>query len=282
MLRFPREERGSISSLKDMLINTPNGGKVPLSHVAKLKPGKSPSSIIRIDRYRTLNITADVDKKSTNMTALNADLNQYLQQLMQKYPGVSYELEGEAKEQQESFGSLSVGLVLVFFVIYCLLAIPFKSYIQPLIVMSVIPFGAIGAVVGHWIMGMDLTIFSILGIMALIGVVVNDSLVLVDFVNKMREKGHNVMDAVLSAGQARFRPVMLTSLTTFIGLMPLLFEKSTQAQFLIPMAVSLGFGIIFATLITLVLVPVNYLLVEDGKNGLNKLKQHLFSDKAHV
>lgn len=275
MLRFPLSERQSISKLNDMLINTPSGGKVPLSHVATLKPGKSASAITRIDRYRTVNVTADVDKNATNMTTLNADLNQFLTELMSKYPGVSYSLEGEAREQTDSFNSLAWGLVFVFFIIYCLLAIPFKSYIQPIIVMSVIPFGAIGAIIGHWIMGMDLTIMSLLGLMALIGVVVNDSLVLVDFINTKVKSGIKAYDAVLIAAQSRFRPVMLTSLTTFIGLMPLLFEKATQAQFLIPMAVSLGFGIIFATFITLILVPVNYLLVEDMKRLTTKGKQKL-------
>ena len=181
---------------------------------------------------------------------------------MQQYPSVKYSLEGEAKEQRESFGSLGWALIIVFFVIYCLLAIPFKSYSQPIIVMSVIPFGMIGAVAGHWIMGMELTIFSLLGMLALVGVVVNDSLVLVDYINQKRQQGMSAYDAAKIAGAARFRPVMLTSLTTFIGLMPLLFEKSTQAQFLIPMAVSLGFGILFATFITLILVPVNYMLLE--------------------
>ena len=275
MLRFPLSERQSISKLNDMLINTPTGGKVPLSHVATLKPGKSASAIKRIDRYRTVNVTADIDKNTTNMTILNADLKQFLTELMNKYPGVSYSLEGEAREQADSFSSLAWGLVFVFFIIYCLLAIPFKSYVQPLIVMSVIPFGAIGAIVGHWIMGMDLTIMSLLGLMALIGVVVNDSLVLVDFINAKVRLGEKAHDAVLMAAQSRFRPVMLTSLTTFIGLMPLLFEKATQAQFLIPMAVSLGFGIIFATFITLILVPVNYLLVEDMKSLTSRSKEKL-------
>ncbi len=277
MLRFPLSQRQSISKLNDMLINTPTGGKVPLSHVAILKPGKSPSAITRIDRYRTVNVTADIDKNTTNMTILNADLNQFLTELMNKYPGVSYSLEGEAREQADSFSSLAWGLVFVFFIIYCLLAIPFKSYVQPLIVMSVIPFGAIGAIIGHWIMGMDLTIMSLLGLMALIGVVVNDSLVLVDFINAKVRLGERVHEAVLIAAQSRFRPVMLTSLTTFIGLMPLLFEKATQAQFLIPMAVSLGFGIIFATFITLILVPVNYLLIEDMKNVSSRGKAKLMS-----
>ncbi|MDO6774116.1 MULTISPECIES: efflux RND transporter permease subunit [unclassified Shewanella] len=267
MLRLPLDERQSLDDLKKVLITTSQGAQVPLGHVAKMTSGKSPSSIQRIDRYRVLNVTADVDKDNTNMTVLQADLKVYLDGLVQQYPGVRHSLEGEAREQRDSFGSLQWGLVFVLFMIYSLLAIPFKSYIQPLIVMSVIPFGLIGAVLGHWLMGSPLTIFSILGMLALVGVVVNDSLVLVDFINKKRADGMPLAEAVLTAGAKRFRPVMLTSLTTFIGLMPLLLEKSTQAQFLIPMAISLGFGIIFATFITLILVPVNYLVVERLKGN---------------
>lgn len=268
MVRLPQNERSAIADLEGILISTPLGGNVPLSHVASLIPDQSPATIKRIDLYRTVNVTADVEKSNTNMTVLQADLKTYLDELITHYPGVNHSLEGEAKEQRESFGSLAWALVFVFFIIYVLLAIPFKSYLQPLIVMSVIPFGMIGAIIGHWIMGMELTIMSLLGMLALVGVVVNDSLVLVDFINKKREQTNDLMDAVLIAGAARFRPVMLTSLTTFIGLMPLLFEKSTQAQFLIPMAVSLGFGILFATFITLLLIPVNYLLAE-------RIKQHV-------
>ncbi|KID57304.1 acriflavine resistance protein B [Pseudoalteromonas luteoviolacea] len=262
MVRLPLNERSNLATLNTLLINTQNQGAVPLNHVATLSPGQSPSSIYRIDRYRTVNITADIEKENTNMTVLQEELKVFLDQLVAQYPGVTHSLEGEAKEQRESFGSLGWALLFVFFIIYALLAIPFKSYIQPLIVMSVIPFGLIGSVIGHWIMSMELTIMSLLGMLALIGVVVNDSLVLVDYINKQRAKGGELMNAVLTAGAARFRPVMLTSITTFFGLMPLLFEQQTQAQFLIPMAVSLGFGIVFATLITLILVPVNYLLVE--------------------
>ena len=270
MVRLPAEERSTIANLENILIATPQGGNVPLSHVATLIPGQSPSTINRIDLYRTVNVTADVEKTNTNMTVLQADLKTYLDELISQYPGVKHSLEGEAKEQRESFSSLGWALVFVFFIIYVLLAIPFKSYLQPLIVMSIIPFGMIGAVVGHWIMGMDLSIMSLLGLLALVGVVVNDSLVLVDFINKKREETNDLMSAVLMAGASRFRPVMLTSLTTFIGLMPLLFEKSTQAQFLIPMAVSLGFGILFATFITLLLIPVNYMLVERLKTYWNQ------------
>jgi len=265
MVRLPIKERSAIADLENILISTPSGGNVPLSHVAKLIAGQSPSAINRIDLYRTVNVTADVEKSNTNMTILQEELKNYLDELVTHYPGVNHSLEGEAKEQRESFGSLAWALLFVFFIIYGLLAIPFKSYLQPLIVMSIIPFGMIGAVMGHWIMGMELTIMSLLGMLALVGVVVNDSLVLVDFINKKRLENHDLINAVLIAGASRFRPVMLTSLTTFIGLMPLLFEKSTQAQFLIPMAVSLGFGILFATFITLLLIPVNYMLVERVK-----------------
>lgn len=267
MVRLPISERRSLSDLQNILIQTPSDGSVPLSHVATLIPGKSPSQITRIDRFRTVSVTADVEKLNTNMTVLQAELAEFVQQLVNQYPGVTWKMEGEAREQRESFSSLAVGLLMVFFAIYLLLAIPFKSYIQPIIVMSVIPFSMIGAVMGHWLMGMELTIMSILGMLALVGVVVNDSLVLVDFINKKRLEGGTLMDAVMIAGASRFRPIMLTSLTTFFGLMPLLFEKSTQAQFLIPMAVSLGFGILFATFITLILVPINYMLVEKLKGN---------------
>ncbi|WP_111977979.1 efflux RND transporter permease subunit [Algibacillus agarilyticus] len=272
MVRLPLNERQSLADLQKMLIETKTG-QVPLSHLVTLIPGTSPSTIRRIDRYRTVNVTADVEKSNTNMTVLQADLKIFLDELVEQYPSVSHSLEGEAKEQRESFGSLAWGLLIVFFIIYCLLAIPFKSYTQPLIVMSIIPFGLLGAVMGHWIMAMDLTIMSVLGMMALIGVVVNDSLVLVDYINKKRLESDGLMQAVLMAGAARFRPVMLTSLTTFIGLMPLLFEQQTQAQFLIPMAVSLGFGILFATLITLILVPVNYILLDSFLTKINQNKR---------
>jgi multidrug efflux pump subunit AcrB len=251
-------------------ITTVDGGSVPLSHVANLAAGRSPSTIYRIDHYRTVNIRADVEKDSVNMQVLQQDLTTFLDQLLVQYPGINYQLEGEAREQRETFGSLGWGLLFVLFAIYSLLAIPFKSYAQPLIVMSVMPFAAIGAMVGHWIMGLNLTIMSVMGLMALLGVVVNDSLVLVDFINQRRRSKVGLIKAILLAGTVRFRPVMLTSMTTFIGLMPLLFEKSTQAQFLIPMAVSLGFGILFATLITLVMVPINYLLLANVKTWLDQ------------
>jgi multidrug efflux pump subunit AcrB len=271
MVRLPLDERRSIANLQNLLIQTSDGKEIPLAQVASLKPGKGPSTINRIDRFRTISVSADVEKANTNMTVVNASLRSFMDQLVTRYPDVSYSLEGEAREQRDSFGSLGWSLLAVLFAIYVLLAIPFKSYIQPFIVMSVIPFGLVGAVLGHWIMGSNLTLLSLMGMLALVGVVVNDSLVLVDYINQQRARGIDLMKAILTAGTARFRPVMLTSLTTFIGLLPLLFEKSTQAQFLIPMAISLGFGILFATFITLIMIPVNYMLMENTRTFLGDL-----------
>lgn len=194
---------------------------------------------------------------------LKRDLKAWLKQTISPYPGVQYSVVGEAKDQEESFASAISGALLALVGIYAMLAIPFRSYRQPLIVMSAIPFGLLGAVLGHMLLGINLTINSILGMVALIGIVVNDSLVLVDFINRRKLAGDDIHHAVSNAGAARFRPIMLTSLTTFAGLLPLMFEKNVQAQFLIPMAVSLGFGILFATFITLLLAPINYMILED-------------------
>jgi multidrug efflux pump subunit AcrB len=264
LVRYPIDERRTIASLNEMLITAPNGRLVPLANVATITPGRGPSQITRIDGYRVLNVTADVDKETVNMVVELEALRNFVDQLLIKYPSITYTLEGEQARQAETFGSLQLGIIIVLFAIYCLLALPLKSYVQPVIVMSVIPFGIIGAVIGHWIMGMTLTILSILGLMALIGVVINDSLVLVDFVNQHHRKGgENLRSAVERAGVVRFRPVMLTSLTTFFGLTPLLMDQSSSAQFLIPMAISLGFGILFATMITLILVPTNLMIADD-------------------
>ncbi|MFQ3194125.1 MAG: multidrug efflux pump subunit AcrB [Colwellia sp.] len=265
MVRYPIAARQSIETLEQMMIRVGERQEVPLWQIADIVPGLSPSSILRIDRQRTLSVTADFNKEQGNLSAVQEELSQFLQQAISGYPGLSYEMAGEARDQKESSQELKFGMYGLLLVIYILLAIPFKSYSQPLVVMMVIPFGMVGAVIGHWIMGMDLTLLSLMGVLALSGVVVNDSLVLVDYINKKRSEGAEVFDAVYAAGGRRFRPVLLTSLTTFAGLMPLLFEKSTQAQFLIPMAVSLGFGILFATIITLFLVPINYLIMEDIK-----------------
>jgi multidrug efflux pump subunit AcrB len=262
-VRYPEAERRSLDNLDRMRIRTPAGVEVPFVEVASAEFGRGFAQIRRVDRNRTINVTADVNKETADIEAIKRDVTAFLGEAVRPYAGVSFTLEGEAREQRESFGSLGYGLLFVLFMIYTLLAVPFRSYLQPLIVMSVIPFGAAGAMLGHIIMGMNLTIMSLMGMLALTGVVVNDSLVLVDYINRRRAEGMPLMEAVGTAGVKRLRPVLLTSLTTFAGLTPLIFEKSTQAQFLIPMAVSLGFGILFATFITLLLVPLNYLVLED-------------------
>ena len=272
MIRYPKDKRQSLADLENLRIRTPNGGEVPFSIAAEVEYGRGFASIKRRDRRRTLAVTADVDNKITTpnevLKSLKAD---FLPGLAIKYPGIKYTLEGEQKTQQETMSSLLKGFMLAILVIYLLLAIPFRSYIQPFIVMSAIPFGIIGALWGHVFLGYGLTVLSMFGIVALTGVVVNDSLVMVDFINRKRAKGIPVAQAIRDAGVARFRPILLTSLTTFLGLLPLLFETSVQAQFLIPMAISLGFGVLFATFITLVLVPVIYLIQEDMKTGINRL-----------
>ena len=264
-VRYPQQQRQSLNRVEELLIRTPSGEQVPFADVAELEVSRGALAIYRVDRERVVNVTADANKQTTDLSAIKRDLEAYFMELKTQYPRVKFSLEGEAQEERDSMGSLMWGAFGVLFVIYCLLAIPFQSYLQPIIIMLIIPFGIAGAIIGHWLMGMSLTIFSVLGMLALAGVVVNDSLVLVDYVNKTRDKHDSLFKAVSAAGVRRFRPVILTSLTTFAGLMPLIFEKSTQSQFLIPMAVSLGFGIIFATLITLLLVPVNYLILEDIK-----------------
>ncbi len=263
IVRYPAEERKSIDNLERLPIRAPDGSEVPLGSVAEVKMGRGFSSISRVDGRRTVNVQADVDKETANIEGIKEKLVSFGQEIEERYPNVRVSLQGEAREQSESFSSLRVGLIGVLLVIYALLAIPFRSYLQPFLVMLVIPFGVVGAILGHMIMGMNLSIMSYMGMLALCGVVVNDSLVLVDYVNRRRREGTALFDAVRNAGVARFRAVILTSLTTFFGLTPLIFESSTQAQFLIPMAVSLGFGILFATLVTLVLIPVNYLVFED-------------------
>jgi len=263
VVRYPATERQSVESLQRFVIRTPGGQELPLGSVANVKMGRGFSAIKRVDRRRTLNVEADIDKETADVEAVKADLEAYFATIKDRYPDIRVSLEGEAREQRESFGSLKSGLLFVLLVIYTLLAIPFRSYLQPLMVMCVIPFGIVGGILGHMIMGMNLSIMSYMGMLALCGVVVNDSLVLVDYVNKRRLDGVPMFKAVRVAGVARFRAVILTSLTTFFGLTPLIFESSTQAQFLIPMAVSLGFGILFATVVTLIMIPVNYLVFED-------------------
>ncbi len=279
MVRYPEDNRRSLSDLESMRIRTPSGAEVPFSRVAVAEFGRGFSTISRVDRQRAVNVTADVDESEVTSNEIIADLSEdYLPALRARYPGLNFTFEGSQREQRETMESIGRGYLLALMAIFTLLAVPLKSYVQPVIVMSAIPFGLVGAVWGHVAMGQDLTILSFLGIVALAGVVVNDSLVLVHFVNRARADGIPLEEAVREAGALRFRPIILTSLTTFGGLTPLLLEKSLQAQFLIPMAISLAFGVIFSTAIILILVPSAYLILED----LKSLGRRLLGREADV
>ena len=265
MVRYPEAERLSVSDLERMRIRLPGGVEVPFSEVAEAVPGRGYSSITRVDRRRAINVTADVDSSVASAgSVLEGLTHDVLPEILADYPGVAYTFEGQQAEQRETIAGLTRGFIIAMLVIFALLAIPLKSYVQPLIIMHAIPFGIVGAVLGHIALGYDLSILSLFGLVALTGVVINDGLVMVDFINRFRRRRRgDIHGAVREAGVARFRPILLTSLTTFVGLFPLLLEKSMQARFLIPMAVSLAFGVLFATLITLILVPASYIVVED-------------------
>ncbi|NCD34056.1 MAG: efflux RND transporter permease subunit [Spartobacteria bacterium] len=268
-VRLPKEERSRMYGFENFVLRTPDGGEVMLTDAVDINVGTSYTAINRRNGLRTLTIIADVRPKSKAgevMAKLDLD---YFPQLLEQYPGLTYSYEGRTADQRESFGSMAVTLPLVLLGIYALLAIPFKSYIQPLIVMVSIPFGIIGAILGHLLLGYEMTMMGVIGMLALSGVVVNDALVLISFANERRSGGVTAHDAIVSAGIQRFRPILLTTLTTFGGLSPMILETSRQAQFLIPMAISLGFGILFATLIALILVPSLYVVTEDCKNLLN-------------
>ncbi len=264
MVRYPEGERRSLGDVEDMRIRLAGGVEVPFGQVAVATMGRGDAVIQRSDRQRSINVTADVDISLNDPNSILADVQAtILPALLADHPGTSYSLEGEQREQAETMGGLARGFAIAMFLIYALVAIPFRSYVQPLIVMSAIPYGIVGAIWGHVLLGMNVTIMSMFGVVALTGVLVNDSLVMVHFVNRVRRDGATMLEAVKTAGPARFRAILLTSLTTFAGLTPLLLEQSMQAKFLIPMAVSLGFGVLFATFITLVLVPAGTLVVDD-------------------
>ena len=272
MVRYPESERRSLASLERMRIRTPAGDEVPFSVAGRMEVGRGFATIVRTDRNRTVNVTADVDLEIGNANEILAAVERdVLPRILADYRGLTYSLEGEQQGQRETLEGLRQSFTLALFLIYALLAVPFRSYLQPMIVMSAIPFGIIGAVGGHVMMGKDLAILSVFGMVALTGVVVNDSLVLIDFINRTYRSGTPLRQAIREAGEKRFRPILLTSLTTFAGLTPLLLEKSLQAQFLIPMAISLAFGVLFATGIILIFVPVGYYILEDVKAFFRRL-----------
>lgn len=276
MVRYPESERRSLSRVEDMRIRLPDGTEAPFSQVAEVNMEEGYASIDRAQRRRVIKVTADVNEAVANANEIRKNLEErVLPDLQNEYLGLRYTMEGEGKEQKESLADVVTGFIVALFCIYALLAIPFRSFTQPLVVMAAIPFGIVGAVLGHLIMGFNLSLLSLFGIVGLAGVVVNDSLVLIDMANRLRDQGESPREAVTQAGALRFRAIVLTSLTTFAGLCPMILERSLQAQFLIPMAVSLGFGVLFATLITLLFIPASYLILEDLHDLASGIKARL-------
>ncbi|HUW62457.1 MAG TPA: efflux RND transporter permease subunit [Candidatus Bathyarchaeia archaeon] len=273
MVRLPKPDRSSEQMIHDLMIRTPSGSFVPFRDVAEISRGRAYTTIDRRNGRRVVQVGADIDPRSKAGEVLG-DLDEtVMPALMQKHTGLNYTFEGHQAEIRKSFASLKVTFVLALLAIYAMLAIPFRSYVQPLIVMTSIPFGIVGAFLGHLIMGYDLCIPSIFGIVALSGVVVNDSLVMISFANyHQRTEGFSHHEAIYTAATQRFRPILLTTLTTFGGLSPMIFETSRQARFLIPMALSLGFGILFSTLIILLLVPSLYMILQDIQGAAGKAR----------
>lgn len=271
MVRYPRSERSSIGSLDNIRIRTKDGGEIPFNKVASYSLQPSFSAINRVNGERAVTINAAADKDSIEPSKVIAEMQKVvIPDITAKYQGVNGELDGSSQDEIDAQSDLLKAGIFAMFCIYALMAVPLRSYSQPLIIMSVIPFGLVGAVIGHMVLGLSMSIMSIFGLVALAGVVVNDSLVMVDFVNRAKEEGATVREAVSQAGAKRFRAILLTSLTTFLGLMPIVLERSLQAKMVVPMAVSLAFGILFATVITLILIPALYVILEDVKQFFSR------------
>ncbi len=275
-VRLPDEQRESEFDLESLMLRAPGGGEVPLLEAVDLDRGRSYTAIKRREARRVVNVTADVDGIGANANDVVADLEtRVLPALVDKYDGLRFKYGGEQKEQAKSMASLGRGFQLSLIGIFAILAVAFRSYFQPIIIMTVIPFGIVGAVLGHLLLGFELSLISMMGVVALSGVVVNDSLILIDAINNFRKEGMGEYEAIVAGGMRRFRPIVLTSLTTFFGLVPMIFETSVQARFLIPMAVSLGFGVLVATVIMLVLVPAIYAVAEDIKHAFSSIKSRM-------
>ena len=272
VVRYSAEERSSLWYLENMSIRLRDGSNVPLLTVADIEYGEGATQIDRHNRRRVIRVSAKVNDNVTTPARVMEELkSSYLNSISDRFPGMTWAIAGAQKEKEEFKDYLVKAYIFALMAMYVMMAVLFRSYTQPLMVMSAVPFGLIGALSGHVIAGLDLTIWSLVGMIAVSGVVVNDNLVLVDFMNSNREKGISLMESIRDAGVARFRPIMLTSLTTFGGLAPLMLERSLQAQFLIPMAVSLAFGVMFATVISLVLVPALYHIVYDLEVSVARL-----------
>ena len=264
MVRYPEAERRSLGDLEDMRIRAADGTEIPFAAVAEIELGRGYSTITRVDRQRVVTVRADVDRDVVTPEAVLRSLEaDGLPRILSGYRGIGYSLFGELEQQNESFTGLINLIPLALLMIYALLAIPLRSYVQPLVIMSIIPFGVVGAVIGHLVMGWTIMITSIFGLISMAGVVVNSSLVLVDYVNRQRRLGVDVRDAVHNASIVRFRPILITSSTTFAGLMPLMLNNNPATAFFVPMSISLGWGVLSATGITLFLVPCLYMIVED-------------------
>ena len=274
MVRLPAAERATEEALERLILRLPDGGEMAFADAVTVERGRSYDVIRRDQGRRVLSVTADVDIRRTSAGEVIAALrNDVMPQVQARYPGLIYSFEGQRRDQQMAFRSIGIGFVAAVFVIFALLAIPFGSYLQGLVVLTAVPFGFTGAILGHMIMGYNLSFVSIMGVVALAGVVVNDNLILVDTINRLRKEGVPLAKAVAEGPIRRFRPVLLTSATTFFGLAPMIFETSVQARFMIPMALSLGFGIVYATLIALLLTPSLYFIVESAKARLQAFTQ---------
>ncbi|MGE4439879.1 MAG: efflux RND transporter permease subunit [Desulfomicrobium sp.] len=265
MVRLPEGERISLQNIEDFLVRTPAGKSVLLREVADVNKGHSYTSIERRNGRRIISVTADVTPPSEAASIMNSVKDNFLPRLQDRYQGLEFSFEGKQADIKEGLGALVLGLGMGSLCIFALLAVPLRSYAQPLIIMTSIPFGVVGAIFGHLLMGYSLSLVSLFGIVALSGVVVNASLVLIDCANGKRRLGHSALSSIHQASVQRFRPILLTTVTTFGGLAPMIWETSRQARFLIPMALSLGFGIVFSTFITLGIVPSLYMILEDLK-----------------
>lgn len=271
-VRFPEDERSSLWYLENMQILLPTRTSVPLSSIAEVEYGVGPATIHRVNSKRIIRVQAYVDKSVNTPNNVMADLKSgFLKSLPQEIPGTSWMVSGSQRHKDDFVNNLKKGFALAVLVMYILMATLFRSYTQPLMVMYAIPYGIVGALLGHLALGLDVSLWSLIGMTAVSGVVVNDNLVLVDYINRKRAQGVALSEAIRDAGAARFRPIVLTSMTTFGGLTPLMLEKSVQAQFLIPMAVSLAFGVVFATLVSLILVPSAYHILDDFHEWLAKI-----------
>jgi multidrug efflux pump subunit AcrB len=272
MVRYPAAARRSLRDVENLRIRLPDGTAVPFPSVAHAEIERGAASLSRIDRERRVLVTADLDDRVANAVEISEVIRSELMPgIMARFPGLDWGFRGEQRERLEAMGSLRLAAFVALLSIFILIAVPLRSYLQAIVIMLTIPFGYVGAVLGHWLCQFEMSFLSMIGIMACAGVVVNDSLVLVTFMNRLREAGHGVHEAAVLAGSRRFRPIMLTSLTTFVGLVPVMLETSMQAQFVIPMAISLGFGVLVATGFTLFLIPAAMLVVDDGKRLSQRL-----------